>query len=713
MSRPLREAKSKALLALHQDDSDDDIPLCPPPLSQRIRTGSGILPQPIPHNNGRGLLTQIHRTGSGILPQPIPHNSGRGLLSQIHRTGGGMLSQSVSLPQNGGRGLQLLRQNQTLSMQPPLPGGDHSHSHLAVIEKDRSASVSSDECHAHSTNDFGTDSDSSPSSECSDDDESENDVILSDISDEDYDIPPADIPAQQSKNFVSKNGRVWSRERPNHIGRRDASNVVTKRMGVPKHVNVHTLMDAFQRYVTPKMVALILRETNREAKRAIAAGEISQSLVRKWHDISEPELYGYFGILYLTGSLKLGFVHTNDIWKYGPAPVKAAMSEEYFRLITKFLRFDNKDTRSVRRKNDKLAPLREIWDMFITQCRSSYTPSEEIVVDEQIVPTRGRCSFKVYMPQKPDKYGIKIWALVCAKTKYFFNAEVYLGKVGNLPEKGQASRVVLQLTEPISNSGRNVTTDQFFTSVTLAQELKKRRLSLVGTLNKRKPDIPSEFVSTAAKIPLSSMFGFSEGMMLISYISKKGKVVTLLSTMHNAPDISDEDHKKPVAILNYNMCKGGVDSVDQLAHRFTARRKSRRWPLTLFGNLLDLAAINAMIIFKMRNISWSTMLSNGHRRTTFLRELAMELIKICIDHRVSEHPSGALQPGPRQAIESTLGHLILATDFEAPDESQVARRACHMCTDKSRRIKQKCVKCHHNVCNEHCKLLCAACFQIV
>jgi hypothetical protein len=208
------------------------------------------------------------------------------------------------------------------------------------------------------------------------------------------------------------------------------------------------------------------------------------------------------------------------------------MSEEYFRLITKFLRFDNKDTRWIRRKKDKLAPMREIWDMFITQCRSSYTPSEEMVVDEQIVPTRGRCSFKVYMPQKPDKYGIKIWALVCAKTKYFFNAEVYLGKVGNLPEKGQTSRVVLQLTEPISNSGRNITTDQFFTSVTLAQELKKRRLSLVGTLNKRKPDIPSEFVSTAAKIPFSSMFGFSEEMMLISYIPKKGKVVTQPCIMH-------------------------------------------------------------------------------------------------------------------------------------------------------------------------------------
>jgi hypothetical protein len=100
------------------------------------------------------------------------------------------------------------------------------------------------------------------------------------------------------------------------------------------------------------------------------------------------------------------------------------------------------------------------------------------------------------------------------------------------------------------------------------------------------------------------MFGFSENVILTSYFPKKRKVVLLLSTFHNSKEISEAEHQKPVVILDYNRTKGGVDTVDQLTHHFTARRKSRRYPMILFGNLLDLAGINSMIIFINRNPAW-------------------------------------------------------------------------------------------------------------
>lgn len=53
-------------------------------------------------------------------------------------------------------------------------------------------------------------------------------------------------------------------------------------------------------------------------------------------------------------------------------------------------------------------------------------------------------------------------------------------------------RVVLRLLEPCLDKGRNVTTNNFLTSLNLDNELKKRKTSIVGTLNRcRKEVLPS------------------------------------------------------------------------------------------------------------------------------------------------------------------------------------------------------------------------------
>ena len=100
------------------------------------------------------------------------------------------------------------------------------------------------------------------------------------------------------------------------------------------------------------------------------------------------------------------------------------------------------DRRETRNRMDKLAPIRIIWDMFIENCIKHYKPSEQVTVDEQLVTFRGRCSFKMYIPSKPGRYGIKIWALCDAKNAYLVNAKVYLGKELGQPEINQGENVV-------------------------------------------------------------------------------------------------------------------------------------------------------------------------------------------------------------------------------------------------------------------------------
>ncbi|KAJ8882235.1 hypothetical protein PR048_018723 [Dryococelus australis] len=57
----------------------------------------------------------------------------------------------------------------------------------------------------------------------------------------------------------------------------------------------------------------------------------------------------------------------------------------------------------------KLAQVRYIWKLFISQCQKTVIPTECLPIDEQLVTFGGRSSLVQYMPSKPGKYGIKIF----------------------------------------------------------------------------------------------------------------------------------------------------------------------------------------------------------------------------------------------------------------------------------------------------------------
>ncbi|KAJ8953129.1 hypothetical protein NQ318_017156, partial [Aromia moschata] len=112
---------------------------------------------------------------------------------------------------------------------------------------------------------------------------------------------------------------------------------------------------------------------------------------------------------------------------------------------------------------------------------------------------RCRCSFRVYIPSKPNRYGIKI--------------------------------------------RRNVTVDNFFTSIDLAAKLlHEHQLIMIGTLRKNKPQIPLEF-TTIKRPEKTSMFGYQDKLTLCSYIQRKNKNVLMLSSMHFDDDLDPSTGK--------------------------------------------------------------------------------------------------------------------------------------------------------------------------
>ena len=94
-----------------------------------------------------------------------------------------------------------------------------------------------------------------------------------------------------------------------------------------------------------------------------------------------------------------------------------------------------------------------MWEQFIENCKKCYAVSAVIIVDELLIPFRGHCSFKQYMPKKPDKHGMKLFLMCACLTGYTFNGKPYLGRQGNQRNVGLASDVVKILSSPLYFSG--------------------------------------------------------------------------------------------------------------------------------------------------------------------------------------------------------------------------------------------------------------------
>ncbi|GLD67656.1 piggyBac transposable element-derived protein 4-like protein [Lates japonicus] len=122
-------------------------------------------------------------------------------------------------------------------------------------------------------------------------------------------------------------------------------------------------------------------------------------------------------------------------------------------------------------------------------------------------------------------------------------------------------QVVLDITEGLQ--GKTITCENFFTSHALGLQLLKRKLYMVGTVRRNKPELPPALVSKTDRAQFSSKFAFTKTHALVSCHPKKQKNVLLMSTLHRDAAVSNRDDKRPKIIEDYNHNKGGVDNIDK------------------------------------------------------------------------------------------------------------------------------------------------------
>lgn len=199
----------------------------------------------------------------------------------------------------------------------------------------------------------------------------------------------------------------------------------------------------------------------------------------------------------------------------------------------------------------------------------------------------------------------------------------------------------------------------------------------------------------------SSIFGFEEDYTLVSYCPKKNKAVLVVSSMHNDNAIDEENYaNKPEMITFYNKTKIGVDLVDQLNQKYNVAKNTRRWPMVIFYDLLNISAINAFCIYKANN------LNSKIPRRQFIENIAWELIKPQIEFR------STITKLPVELRRRA--HVILGIEKPSvlPENLPNYVGRCYVCPrNKNKSTRRFCCQCRRYACKEHMEDICSYCLD--
>ena len=153
--------------------------------------------------------------------------------------------------------------------------------------------------------------------------------------------------------------------------------------------------------------------------------------------------------------------------------------------------------------------------------------------------------------------------------------------------------------------GHHVYTDNFYSSPALFAELREQGFGASGTVHVNRRGLPPELKKNLSKGDVCSV-AIDECMVALKWADKRQ--VSMLSTVHDDSMLTKtrrtrlveggrEDVRKPVMIEQYNKYMGGVDKSDQLLSYYGLSHRTVKWWRRAFFHLLDLAIVNAYIMY--------------------------------------------------------------------------------------------------------------------
>ena len=302
------------------------------------------------------------------------------------------------------------------------------------------------------------------------------------------------------------------------------------------------------------------------------------------------------------------------------------MPRQRLRDILRFLHFsDNKDPMA---KKDRAWKVRPVVKVLQQTFMKGFTIGRWVAFDEMVIPSRSsRNKVRIYLKNKPHKYGTKLFAVCCGETNYCARIEVYCGsrQDQNVIDCASGPAAVLRNLKAIwppakidRSQMRTVITDREYTSVALAVRLKAMGFCSIGTVQTSRlgfpkalkypfKTIPKQLASQRGLCRLMRCCDFSD-LYACSWLDNKPVYFLACGASTQKTTITRKEKNGstvevgcPEFIASYNKYMNGVDAHDQLRLQRYSVQRCLRWKkyyMTLFFGLLDMALVNSYIVHR-------------------------------------------------------------------------------------------------------------------
>ena len=447
-----------------------------------------------------------------------------------------------------------------------------------------------------------------------DDDESDFDItmVLSDSETDGGEESDDDSPNDQIGNTIPGVTVGWRRWMSNDTDFSHFSFTV-QNTGPNFQQVPQTELECFQSFMTDELMREIITATNAYAAINLHGRTLNNNSVwYKWKNVTFPEFKAYLGVV-----LKMAVIEKADIkdyfsreWTEETPFFLDVFSRRRFLQIHWMLHVQSPEptTQPITRSRK----ISNVVDYVKKKCIQIYTPRQSIAVDESTVGFKGRISFKTYNPQKPTKWGLRVYVLCDSENGYISTFEPYFGQptTANLPypQMPFTVRIVLHLVDQLlkkaDGSGYHVYTDRFYTSILLANQLLQKQIHLTGTVQKNRVGLPSDLKKLKLKNHEIKVYRHQDEVMTLAWLDKR--LILMLSTWHNADTtilkrwINGEEIEviKPTVVCDYTSKMGGVDRADHYCASYSFTRKTLKWWRKMFYWLLEVCVVNSFILFK-------------------------------------------------------------------------------------------------------------------
>jgi len=304
-----------------------------------------------------------------------------------------------------------------------------------------------------------------------------------------------------------------------------------------------------------------------------------------------------------------------------------------------------------------------------------------ICIDEGMVKFSGRVKFKIYMPHKPIKKGLKIYIL--ADSESGFVCSLKLHQTSGYKNED----LIMYLTKKYQFANRKLYMDNYYNSFEIVKKMKEVGIYCCGTIRQNR-GTPKVFSEIRKSFPKKSFVAYQKDQINIILWHDK-KIVSVISSFHNIPN----DLKRKQVVVNdkiemiksYDKYMGGVDKVDQMLQSYFSEHKNKKWTIKLSIYLINILIYNSYVLYN----KFYSGLNKFKQQLTYRTYLISYL-------------TGIKANDLKEYIPSSFKKVVLSHMIDKHPNNK--RKNCKYCTNKTQRKTTSffCSACKVHLCAEIC-----------